>query len=110
MYAADWNTFYRTPDFHTILTKNGDGGKPVWGTELGFATGTSSQAVTQQRQADDLVAAIKAWRTWTFTGPLILFTIRDSSTVQSEVFANMGMLFADGTPKPSFGAIRRALA
>jgi hypothetical protein len=43
MYKADWNTFYRTPDFHAVMTKNGDDAKQVWGTEVGFPTGTNAR-------------------------------------------------------------------
>ena len=87
MYKADWNTFYRTPDFHAIMTSHGDGAKAVWGTEMGYPTGTSSRAVNDQRQADDLVAAVKQWKTWSFTGPLMLYTVRDSSTVVASSFS-----------------------
>jgi hypothetical protein len=109
MYKAEWNTFYRTPDFHGIMRYFGDGARDVWGTELGFPTGTSSRAVSEQRQADHLVAAIKQWRKWSFTGPLFLFTLRDSSQNKADVNDNMGMLYADSRPKPSYSAIRRAL-
>jgi hypothetical protein len=109
MYKAEWNTFYRTPDFHGIMKYFGDGAKAVWGTELGYPTGTSSRAVSEQRQADDLVAAINQWTTWSFTGPLILFTLRDSSRNKADVNDNMGMLFVDGRHKPSYSAIRQAL-
>jgi aryl-phospho-beta-D-glucosidase BglC (GH1 family) len=109
MFKADWNTFYRTPDFHAIMTKHGDGAKAVWGTEMGYPTGTSSRAVNEQRQADDLVAAVKQWKTWSFTGPLMLYTVRDSSSNKADVNANMGMYTAAGNPKPAFAALRRAL-
>ena len=108
MFKADWNTFYRTPDFHAVMTKQGDGAKVVWGTEIGYPTGTSSRAVSQTRQGDYLVAAIKQWKSWSFTGPLFLFTIRDISRDKAAVNDNMGMLFADSSPKPAFAAIRRA--
>jgi hypothetical protein len=109
MFKADWNTFYRTPDFHTLMAFFGDGAKKVWGTEVGYPTGTSSQAVSEQRQAVDLVAAIDQWRAWTFTGPLIVFTVRDASSKTAIVDDNMGMLRVNGVAKPSFTAIRRTL-
>jgi polysaccharide biosynthesis protein PslG len=109
MFQAAWNTFYRTPDFHAIMTAFGDGAKQVWATEVGYPTGTSAQAVSTQRQAADLVAAISQWNAWTFTGPLIVFTVRDSSTNAATVDDNMGMLQANGVAKPSYAAIRRVL-
>jgi aryl-phospho-beta-D-glucosidase BglC (GH1 family) len=109
MFKAAWNTFYRTPDFHGIMTAFGDGAKTVWGTEVGYPTGTSSQAVNDQRQAANLVAAIDQWKAWTFTGPLIVFTVRDASTNAATVDDNMGMLQVNGVAKPSYTAIRRVL-
>jgi hypothetical protein len=109
MFKASWNTFYRTPDFHAIMAMFGDGAKKVWGTEVGYPTGTSSQAVSDQRQAANLVAAINQWRAWTFTGPLIVFTVRDASGNASAVDDNMGMLRVNGVTKPAFAAIRGAL-
>jgi aryl-phospho-beta-D-glucosidase BglC (GH1 family) len=109
MFKAAWNTFYRTPDFHAIMTAFGDGAKAVWGTEVGYPTGTSTQAVTEQRQAANLVAAIDQWKAWTFTGPLIVFTVRDASSNAATVDDNMGMLRVNGVAKPSYAAIRLAL-
>ncbi len=109
MFKAEWNTFYRTPDFHAIMALFGDGAKKVWGTEVGYPTGTSSQAVSDQRQAANLVAAINQWKAWTFTGPLIVFTVRDASGNPGTVDDNMGMLRVNGVAKPSFAAIRRTL-
>jgi hypothetical protein len=109
MYKASWNTFYRTPYFHAIMAYFGDGAKKVWGTEVGYPTGTSSQAVSDKRQATNLVAAIDQWRAWTFTGPLIVFTVRDASRNTSAVDDNMGIVRVDDVAKPAFAAIRRAL-
>src|SRR5258706_5457825 len=54
MYPAEWNTFFRTPDVHALMARNGDGDKRVWGTEVGFPTGTNSKAVSEAAQAQDI--------------------------------------------------------
>jgi hypothetical protein len=109
MYAAAWNTFYRTPDVHALMARNGDGAKQIWGTEIGFPTGTGSQAVSAAAQADDITAAIAQWTSWSFHGPIFFYTIRDLGTNRSDVNDNMGMVDHAGAPKPVFDAVRRQL-
>jgi polysaccharide biosynthesis protein PslG len=109
MHKATWNVFYNTPNLHKVMSKVGDGNKKIWGTELGFPTGTNVKSVSEQEQADDLVAAITAWRKWSFTGPLFIFQMHDSSTKKSSLVDNMGILRVDGQAKPAYGAIRHTL-
>jgi hypothetical protein len=109
MYKASWNAFYNTPNLHKLMRAVGDGNKRIWGTEVGYPTGTSSASVSEQKQADELVAAISAWRQWTFTGPLFIFQLRDSSTNRSSIDGNMGIRRWSGLPKPAYTAIRRKL-
>jgi hypothetical protein len=109
MYAADWNTFYETPAVHALMATHGDGAKAIWGTETGFPTGTNKRAVSLATQAAYIAAAIKQWTSWTFHGPLIFFSARDTSTNRHSVNDNMGMLFYSGAPKPVFAALRKVL-
>jgi hypothetical protein len=109
MYKASWNTFYKTPDIHSIMQAAGDGNKQVWGTEVGYPTGSSSKSVSEARQADYLVDGIAAWRKWSFAGPLFIFRLRDSSTDKSSIDDNMGLLRWSGQPKPAYAAIKRKL-
>lgn len=109
MYRASWNTFYRTPDVHSLMQAAGDGNKQIWGTEIGYPTGTNAKAVSEQRQAQYLVDAISAWRKWPFAGPMFIFRLRDSSKNKSLVDDNMGLLRVDGKPKEAYAAIRRKL-
>jgi hypothetical protein len=109
MYPADWNTFYRTPAVHALMVKYGDGAKRIWGTEAGYPTGTSPQAVSTSVQATYITAAIKQWTSWSFHGPLFVFSIRDYSTDRRLADANMGLLYSSGAPKPVYPAVKKLL-
>jgi hypothetical protein len=109
MYAAVWNTFYRTPDVHALMAANGDGAKQVWGTEVGFATGTDAKAVSDSAQAADISLAIDQWTSWSFHGPIFFYTMRDLGTNRADVNQNMGMVDHAGVPKPVFASVRRQL-
>jgi hypothetical protein len=109
MYPATWNTFYETPALHALMASNGDGAKQVWGTEIGFATGTGSKAVSEMTQSADISAAIDQWTSWAFHGPIIFYTIRDLGTDRADVNDNMGMIDYTGAPKAVFGAVRQLL-
>ncbi|HEX4490896.1 MAG TPA: cellulase family glycosylhydrolase [Acidimicrobiia bacterium] len=109
MKKASWNVFYNTPTVHKLMADVGDGNKKIWGTEIGYPTGTSSKAVSEQTQANDLVAAITAWQKWSFTGPMFIFQLRDSSTKKSDLVDNMGILRWSGQAKPAYNAIRNKL-
>jgi hypothetical protein len=109
MHKAAWNTFYRTPDVHALMARYHDGGKAIWGTETGFPTGSNSRAVSAATQAEYMTAEIKQWTSWSFHGPIIFFSIRDSTTDRQSLNGNMGMLYYSRAPKPVFAAIKQLL-
>ena len=109
MYAASWNTFFRTPDVYGLMASNGDGAKKVWGTELGFPTGTAAKAVSEATQAASIAAAIDQWTAWSFHGPIMFYTMRDLGTNALDVNDNMGMVDRSGAPKAVFASVRRQL-
>ena len=109
MYPADWNTFYRTPAMHTLMASKGDAAKRIWGTEMGYPTGTNPTAVSKPQQTAYTTAAVKQWTSWTFSGPLMLFSLRDFSTDARSLDDNMGMLYNSGAPKPLYAALKQLL-
>jgi hypothetical protein len=110
MYNASWNTFYTTPDLHKIMQGVGDGAKQIWGTEIGYPTGSGAGSVSEGRQSQYLLEAVTAWHKWSFTGPLFIFLLRDTSTSKADLEGNMGLLRWNGKPKPAYAALRRKLA
>ena len=60
-------------------------------------------------QAAYITAAIKQWTSWTFHGPLMLFSIRDYSTDRRSPDGNMGLLYNSGAKKPVFTALQQLL-
>lgn len=94
------NPFLETLTLHDIMVANGDGGKPIWGTEVGAPT-NGPHAVSEQEQAVRLREYYEAWNAWAFTGPLLWYSLRDSGMAGSDGF---GLLHHDFFPKPAWHA------
>jgi len=101
MYAASWNTFYETPAVHALMAANGDGAKQIWATEVGFPTGTSSNAVSPSAQATNIAAAITQWTSWAFHGRSSSTRSATAGPTSPTVDQNMGMLDHSGAPSRS---------
>ena len=108
-YPAQWNTFYITPQIHATMAAYGDGAKKIWGTEIGWATGTGSKAISESQQAAMVGQMISAWSQFSFGGNLFWYNWQDLSSDRSNVFDNMGVLRADGSAKPALAVFRTLL-
>jgi polysaccharide biosynthesis protein PslG len=97
--GESWNTLSNVPRIHQTMVRNGDGHKLIWGTEFGAPTGSASNAVSEQRQAQILAQAYEAWDNWSFTGPLLWYSNRDAGTNPADVEHNFGLLRRNGSPK-----------
>jgi hypothetical protein len=53
------------------MTKRGDGGKKIWGTEMGAPTALGNSV---DYLAEYLTEAYKAWSRWSYTGPLFWYS------------------------------------
>jgi hypothetical protein len=109
MYPATWNTFYMTSETHAIMAAHGDGAKPIWGTEIGWATGTGAKAVSESQQAAMAAQAISAWSRFSYAGNLFWYDWQDLSSNLSNEFDNMGVLRYDGSAKPALGVFTAML-
>ena len=97
--TSSWNQFQKLPEIRTVMVENGDGHKKVWLTEYGAPTGTAPGAVTEQTQAASVSEAYKAAAQWTWVGPLLWYSHRDSGTDLVDREQNFGLLHHDFTPK-----------
>ena len=107
-----WNAYTNTTKLHDIMTMYGDGAKKVWGTETAAPTGTSSQALTEAKQAEHLRDYYLGWNTQLrgITGPLIWMPLRDAGTDRAARDENMGLVHRDYSPKPSYTMFKLAMA
>ena len=90
----------------------GDSSTPIWITEVGESTGTMTgfpAAVTEDRQASDLVAVVRAIRAAPDVRVAIVHRLVDvpleHGGAYAEVEAGFGVFRVDGSPKPAACAL-----
>jgi hypothetical protein len=106
---APWNSFQQTLDLHNLMVSHGDGNKHVWGTEAGAYTGTATGAVDAATQAQFITQYLQIWNSWTFTGPLFIYELRDAGTDPTNSEDNWGLQTPNHTPKPAWAAFTSAI-
>jgi hypothetical protein len=105
---ASWNAFQQTTALHNEMAAHGDGNKKVWATELTFPTGTSGDAVSEPTQGARLAEAVMAWRAWSYTGPLFIYSVRDAGT-NGDRYNSSGIYRYNGSPKASVSRVTATL-
>ena len=108
--TASWNTFQKMTTIRDTMVANGDSAKKIWLTETGAPTGTSSQAVTEQRQAEIVSDTIRATEGLSWAGPVFLYAARDAGTDLTDREDNFGLLRHDFSPKLAWSALTSALS
>jgi len=107
-------TFLGFRSVHDVMVANGDGAKPIWMTELGWTTTTSTCArgmwagqkasgVTEAVQASDLAQAYHCLAGYPYVEAALWFTLKDSSGNGDEL-DHYGLQRLDGSHKPSWDA------
>ena len=111
-------TFSAFREVHAVMSAHGDGGKPIWMTELGWNTqstapgscsvgmwaGQKPLGVTEAQQAEFLTAAYRCLAADPLVGVAFWFGMQD---IPGSKFAEgYGLYRADGSPKPSAAAFR----
>jgi hypothetical protein len=107
--VAEWNSFTQTKDMHALMRAHGDGKKRIWATEIGFPTGRSPRAITEQTQGKYLVESLRLWTDYAFDGPVFVYSMRDEGPDRADHYQNFGLVRTDGTPKPAYLALQRNL-
>ena len=125
--------YYREPDgrigrfaftgyreVHRTMRENGDEGKTIWMTELGWSTLTSrcrhpgvterrASGVTREKQAQFLEQAFACMAADPYVSHALWFSLRDAGT-GTAYDQHLGLQAFDGTPKPAFHEFRRLFA
>ncbi len=102
-----WNLFGRLPALADLAVDRAGRALPLWLTEYGFPTGDHPRAVTEQVQAEGIVAAIVAAQATPGIGPLFVYADRDRDEEADP--GGFGVRAVDGAPKPAWLAIREAV-
>jgi polysaccharide biosynthesis protein PslG len=110
-------SFRHVEDLRRIMEQNGDGDKRVAILEMGWTSDPRPDspyrwhAVSEEQKADYLARAIKYardhWGAW--LGPTIVWTLADPSWQPSDEQTYWAITAPDGTPRPAYDALKRAL-
>ncbi len=111
--AHDGLNLARLLDLREIMKAHGEGGKPVWITEIGWTTDGAGahawQTVSPEQQAAYLM---EAWRLiaeeWPWVQVLTIWNLSQGLPAGDEM-AGYSLLAADGHPKPAYDAMRALL-
>jgi polysaccharide biosynthesis protein PslG len=114
-----WNAFQQTLTLRWIMAANGEAAKKIWATEIGAPTGAdvgtcagnNGSSMTEAGQALITAQYMQQWiKGWgSFTGPLILYMIRDAGTNPWVRDDNFGLVHRNFTAKPSYDVFRQQL-
>ena len=111
-------TFTGYREVHAVMARHGDGGKPIWMTELGWNTqstepnscntgmwaGQKPLGVSEEQQADFLTQAYRCLAADPYVEVALWFGIQDIPG--AKYAAGYGLYGASGAPKPSAAAFK----
>ncbi len=109
-------TFLGFRTVHDVMAAHGDADKPIWMTELGWTTttstctrglfaGTKAAGVSEAEQADNLRQAYHCLAGYPYMEVGLWFTMRDLATGSDEL-DHYGLVRRDNSQKPSWSAFR----
>jgi polysaccharide biosynthesis protein PslG len=90
-----------------VMKKNGDGRKPLWITETGLPTDATT---TEQMQADHLTGIYRELGKIPQVKAIYWFLLQDLNQAVSGGEDTMGIIASNGRRKPSFDALKQAIA
>lgn len=97
-----WSQLSETqPSARSLMVAYGDGAKQIWGTEFGAPTGGDG-GITEAAQAEMVRSGYTIWKGWSWAGPLMWYSLRNTGTNLSDREQNFGLIRYDYSPKPSY--------
>lgn len=98
------------PRVRALMVANGDAGKSIWLTEMGWSTcsdrSADHQCVTARQQARFLRRAFAMIRRWPYVRAAVWYEARDETTDPVDRNSNFGLVTHDYRRKPAFAAFR----
>jgi hypothetical protein len=102
---------------HKLMADNGDGGKPIWFTEFGWATHPNTAGmpnwelgVTPAQQGDFLVQTLQLIHAkYPYVTNAFWYEASDQHTGSNSNYDNYGLLDSSLAPKPAYDAIKTFL-
>jgi hypothetical protein len=108
----------------SVMVANDDAGKKIWITEFGAPTGGPGPSadignydlsagpwhVTEALQAYSITEAIRLYKTYSWAGPLLIYSYQDAGTTQDTNENFFGLVRADGSHKPAYDAFVQAIS
>ena len=91
------------------LSENGAADKPIWITELGWSTCTTSSDCVTEQQQEDLTRQLGQILDTTYSGSvraLFLFSFSEGDASDDSVQGRFGLTRQNGDPKPAYDALR----
>jgi polysaccharide biosynthesis protein PslG len=102
---SGWSQMVQTnPSLRSLMTSNGDAGKPIWITEFG-APSRGPGGVGDTAQATAFRQAIAQADKTTWIGAFYIYSWQDLGTDSTNVEDWFGLLTADGSPKPAYNTV-----
>jgi polysaccharide biosynthesis protein PslG len=103
-----WSQMSSTQEsLRSVMMDNGDHGKRIWGTEFGAPTAGSRQAVSEDRQANQVVDSYRLFSSHSWTGPLFWYSYRDACSDAGDTECHFGLIRHDGSRKPAYIAYQQ---
>jgi hypothetical protein len=113
---------YRT--VHDTMVANGDGGKPIWMSELGWSStgggpasctrgewaGKKPSGVSEAAQAQYVTQAYQCLANDPYVTKADWFTMRDTTGNGVDELNHYGLVHVDGSPKPALSSFRAVAA
>ena len=95
-----------SPSIRSVMTANGDSGKQVWLTEVGWPTNETALTgqTGQAAQAAELQQVVSFAKANTWVGPVYWYTYQDNSALSGNE-ANFGVITASGVDKAGYAAM-----